>query len=164
MANLRDVAERERRSPGGKYRAFFKDISVALGREPASLELRKRHPFDLSLVRLPPGAIRCPYHSHAAETELYLVVSGEGEVRDAQDARTIVCAGDAFIFHPGEAHQLSNPGEKDFVYYVIADNPLGDSCYYPDSGKWSVWTGEKEQIIQGAAVDYYLGEETLDQR
>ena len=37
--------------------------------------------------------------------------------------------GDAFFFGPGEAHQLANAGYEDFVYYVIADNPRGDSCF-----------------------------------
>src|SRR5436853_540089 len=80
----------------------------------------------------------CPYHSHSAESELYLVVSGNGTVRD-KDGLTDVGAGDAFFFGPGEAHQLTNAGEEDLVYYVVADNPLGDGCYYPDSGKWAVW-------------------------
>jgi len=31
-----------------------------------------------------------------------------------------VNAGDAFFFQPGEAHQLTNVGDEDFVYYVIA--------------------------------------------
>lgn len=162
--NLRDLAERERRSPAGKYQHFWKEISVALGRNPASLDLRQRHPFDLSLERLPPGSSRCPYHSHSAETELYYVVSGRGEVRDQNDKRTEVGANDSFIFHPGEAHELLNPGTEDFVYYVIADNPIGDNCYYPDSKKWSVWTGTEEQIVGGRVVDYYLGEESLDER
>ena len=35
----------------------------------------------------------------------------------------MVNAGDAFFFGPGEAHQISNDGDEDFVYYVIADNP-----------------------------------------
>ncbi|MEP7072226.1 MAG: cupin domain-containing protein [Verrucomicrobiota bacterium] len=159
--NLRDLPLREHRSPAGKFQVSNQDISVALGREASSTDLQKRHPFDVALVRIPPGAARCPHHSHSAETEFYLVISGNGEVRDETDARSEVQAGDAFIFQPGEAHQLSNPGHEDFVYYVIADNPPGDTCYYPDSGKWSVWNGTEEQIIKGEAADYYAGEESL---
>ena len=69
-------------------------------------------------------------------------------------------AGDAFFFGPGEAHQLTNAGEEDFAYYVIADNPRGDSCYYPDSGKWAVpWEGSEEAIVKGNVADYFEGEE-----
>src|SRR4030095_8582348 len=48
--NLKDVPEVERKSPKGRFVRFTKNISVALGREPESLDLSKRHPFDLALV------------------------------------------------------------------------------------------------------------------
>jgi uncharacterized cupin superfamily protein len=161
--NLKDIPEQERKSPKGKFHKFVKNVSVALGREPESLDLAKRHPFDLALVRIPKGKSYCPYHSHSAESELYLVISGRGSVRD-KDESTMVSAGDAFFFQPGEAHQLTNAGEKDFVYYVIADNPrsggTGDSCFYPDSGKWAVVKeGLEEVIVKGKETDYFDGEE-----
>src|SRR5438876_10038257 len=101
--NLRDVEEQERQSPKGKFGRASKNISVALGREPDSLDLSKRHPFDLALVRIPKGKSLCPYHSHSAESELYLVVSGRGSVRD-KNGSTIVSAGDASFFQPLEAN------------------------------------------------------------
>jgi uncharacterized cupin superfamily protein len=157
--NLRNIEERERQSPKGKFGRASKDISVALGRDPNSLDLMKRHPFDLALVRIPKGKSLCPYHSHSAETELYVVVSGRGSIRDKVGS-TIVTAGDAFFFGPGEAHQLTNTGEEDFVYYVIADNPVGDSCFYPDSGKFAVWKeGLDEVIVKAQEADYFEGEE-----
>src|SRR6478752_5093820 len=157
--NLKDVPEQERKSPKGKFGRMTKNISVALGREPGSLDLSKRQPFDLALVRIPKGKSLCPYHAHAAESELYLVVSGRGNVRD-KNGIAEVGPGDAFLFQPGEPHQLTNGGDEDFVYYVIADNPRGDSCYYPDSGKWAApWDGPEEAIIKGEIADYYDGEE-----
>src|SRR3982750_290817 len=128
--NLKDITEGQRQSPGGKFGARHKEISIALGRDPQSLDLMKRHPFDLTMTTIPKGKTRCPYHSHSAESELYLVVSGRGSIRD-KDGTTEVGPGDAFFFPPGEAHQLSNAGDDDFVYYVIADNPRGDCCFYP---------------------------------
>src|SRR5262245_4065826 len=162
--NLEDVPEQERKSPKGKFGRVSKNISVALGREPESLDLLKRHPFDLALVRIPKGKSLCPYHAHTAESELYLVVSGRGNVRD-KSGITEVEPGDAFLFQPGEAHQLSNAGDEDFVYYVVADNPrsggaTGDSCYYPDSGKWAVTTeGNEELIVKGTEAGYFDDEE-----
>ena len=151
--------EQERQSPKGKYHKFVKDVSIALGRDRDSLDLAKRHPFDLAVARIPKGKSYCPYHSHSAESELYLVISGRGSVRD-KDGTTEVGPGDAFFFGPGEAHQLANAGEEDFVYYVIADNPRGDSCFYPDSGKWAVATeGSEEMIVKGKEADYFEGEE-----
>src|SRR5256712_6555807 len=157
--NLKDIPEQERKSPKGRFGRASKNISIALGREPGSLDLAKRHPFDLALVRIPKGKSLCPYHSHSSESELYLIVSGKGSIRD-KDGSTIVEAGDAFFFGPGEAHQLGNAGEEDFVYYVIADNPRGDSCFYPDSGKFEVWKeGNEEAIVKGTDADYFDGEE-----
>ncbi|HEY4256046.1 MAG TPA: cupin domain-containing protein [Candidatus Udaeobacter sp.] len=162
--NLKDIPEQKRKSPKEKFGRGSKNISIALGREPESLDLSKRHPFDLALVRIARGKLLCPYHAHAAESELYLVVSGQGSVRD-KDGTTDVGPGDAFFFQPGEAHQLTNAGHEDFVYYVIADNPrsggaTGDSCYYPDSGKWAVAKkGDEEAIVKGSETDYFDGEE-----
>jgi len=159
--NINDIKEEPWQSPGGNYAAFFKGISIALGRDPKSLDLAKRHPFDLEWNRIPPGKCGFPYHAHSAESELYLVISGRGRIRD-KDGSTIVSAGDGFFFQPGEAHQLSNAGDEDFVYYVIADNPTprGDSCYYPDSGKWAVnKEGLEDVIVKGTETDYYEGEE-----
>jgi uncharacterized cupin superfamily protein len=162
--NLKDISEQERKSPKGKFQRRTKNISIALGRQPESLDLWKRHPFDVALVRIPKGKTLCPYHAHAAESELYLVLSGRGSVRD-KNGITEVGPGDAFLFQPGEAHQLSNAGDEDFIYYVIADNPrsggtTGDSCYYLDSGKWAVTPdGREEVIVKGTETDYYDGEE-----
>jgi uncharacterized cupin superfamily protein len=157
--NVNEIQERKRQSPSGRFGRASKDISIALGRDPESFDLRKRHPFDLALIRIPKGKALCPYHSHSAESELYLVVSGKGGIRD-KEGTTMVTSGDAFFFGPGEAHQLSNAGEEDFVYYVIADNPRGDSCYYPDSGKFAVMReGTSEVIVKGTETDYFDGEE-----
>jgi uncharacterized cupin superfamily protein len=157
--NLKDIPEQERTSPSGKFHKFVKNISVALGREPESLDLAKRQPFDLAMARIPKGKSYCPYHSHGAESEFYLVVSGKGSIRD-KDGSTAVSAGDAFFFGPGEAHQISNSGEEDFIYHVIADNPRGDSCFYPDSGKWAVAKeGTEEVIVKGRETDYFEGED-----
>ena len=37
-----------------------------------------------------------------------------------------------------EPHQIINDGIEELVFYIIADNPVGDSCYYPDSDKWGL--------------------------
>src|SRR5947209_17837486 len=111
--NLKDVEEQVRQSPKGKFGRRSKNISVALGRDPESLDLMKRHPFDLALVSIPKGKSLCPYHSHSSESEHYLVVSGRGSIRD-KTGSTMVTAGDAFVFGPGEAPQLTHSGEEHF--------------------------------------------------
>ena len=105
--NIKDIAEESWTSPKGKFGGASKEISVALGRKPLSRDLNERHPFDIEICRIPPGKSHCPYHSHSAQWEFYHVISGKGIVRHA-DGTTSIEAGDAFIFGPGEAHQLSN--------------------------------------------------------
>jgi Uncharacterized conserved protein, contains double-stranded beta-helix domain len=158
--NLNEIKEGAWQSPGGKYAASFKGISEALGREPTSLDLSKRHPFDLEWNRVPGGKANFPYHAHSAQWELYVVVSGKGSVRH-KDGITEVVPGDAFIFGPDEPHQLSNPGREDFIYYVIADNPIGESSYFPDSGKWKVnkSSAADRVVVKGKKTDYFDGEE-----
>src|SRR5947207_15073708 len=94
---VKDVPEQERKSPRDKFHKSVKNISIGLGRERESLDLGKRHPFDLALVRISKGKSYCPYHAHSAESELYLVISGRGSVRD-KNGSTIVAAGDALFF------------------------------------------------------------------
>jgi uncharacterized cupin superfamily protein len=78
-----------------------------------------------------------------------------------KDGTTAIEAGDAFIFEPGDPHQLANPDSEsgeDLVLYVVADNPIGESCYYPDSQKWLVRSPERK-LTRSGALDYYDGEE-----
>src|SRR5574341_1238056 len=73
---------------------------------------------------------------------------------------TPIEAGDAFLFEPGQPHQLINNGSSDLVLYVVADNPIGESCHYPDSGKWLVRSPEHRVLrSDGRDYDYYDGEE-----
>jgi len=155
--NTHQLAEVSWSSPKGKFSGFGKEVSEALGRDPLSTDLRKRHPFDLEILRVPPGKTPYPYHSHSAQWEFYHVISGTGTVRH-QAGTTKIEPGDAFLFEPGQPHQLINDGKEDLVVYVIADNPIGESCHYPDSGKWMVRSPER-RLIRSDALEYYDGEE-----
>jgi uncharacterized cupin superfamily protein len=155
--NLRDIPELTWASPKGTYGGAGKEISEALGRDPQSTDLRKRHPFDVELCRIPPGKKPGPFHSHSVQWEFYHVMSGRGLVRHA-DGATPIEPGDAFIFPPDEPHQLINNGAEDLVVYIVADNPLGESCHYPDSKKWLVRSPAR-QMIRSENLDYYDGEE-----
>lgn len=155
--NTNKLEEVKWSSPKGKFAGMGKEVSEALGRQPQSLNLNERHPFDVEIIRIAPGQTPCPYHSHSAQWEFYHVISGTGQVRH-QDGKTSICQGDAFIFKPGEPHQLFNDGTEDLVLYVVADNPIGESCHYPDSGKWLVRSPD-HRLIRGEQLDYWDGED-----
>ena len=144
-------------SPKQKFSGAGKQVSEALGRKPFSTDLNERHPFDVEILRVSPGKTPYPYHSHSAQWEFYHVISGHGTVRHNEGV-TAIEPGDAFIFQPGEPHQVTSSGEQDLILYVVADNPIGESGYFPDSQKWLVRSPER-RLIRSAPVDYYDGEE-----
>lgn len=155
--NTHTMAELTWTSPKGKFVGAGKQVSEELGRKPRSTDLLERHPFDIEICRIPPGQTPYPYHAHGAQWEFYHVISGTSVVRH-KDGTTPIEPGDAFLFKPGEPHQLTNTGPQDLILYVVADNPLSESCYYPDSQKWSVPLPER-RILRSNALDYFDGEE-----
>lgn len=155
--NTADVPEVVWSSPRGTFAGSGKQVSEALGRKRDSTDLLERHPFDLEILRVKPGKTPYPYHSHGSQWEMYVVSSGSGRVRD-QDGMTPIVAGDAFIFLPGQPHQIVNDGSEDLVIYVIADNPINESTHYPDSDKWIVRSPVR-RTIRSDDLDYFDGEE-----
>jgi uncharacterized cupin superfamily protein len=155
--NSNEIEEYPWASPKGKFVGAGRELSEALGWDPQSADAKARHPFAVEILRIAPGQTPYPFHSHAAQWEFYHVISGQGLARD-ETGRTSIAAGDAFIFAPGEAHQLINDSNEDLVIYVVADNPIGESCYYPDSKKWLVRSPER-RLLRGEALDYFDGEE-----
>lgn len=155
--NTHRLAENTWTSPRGQFVGAGKDVSEALGRQPASTDLMERHPFDVEITRIPPGKTPYPFHLHSAQWEFYHVISGRGQCRDASGT-TPIESGDAFLFKPNEPHQIINDGTEDLVLYVVADNPVGESVYYPDSRKWGVRSPER-RLLRGDGLDYYDGEE-----
>jgi uncharacterized cupin superfamily protein len=144
-------------SPKGTMAGEGIQISEGLGRKPNSTDLLERHPFDVEIMRIPPGKVPYPYHSHSAQWEFYHIISGSGSVRH-QDGKTPVVAGDALLFRPGEPHQFINDGSEDLAMYVVADNPIGESTFYPDSSKWGVKMPER-RLLRSDALEYFDGEE-----
>ncbi len=156
--HIPDLPWGEQHSPTKKFHSFFRNISLALGGARNAGTWGGGHPFDLQIRRLPPGAAVCPFHSHFAQWELFVVLRGTGTVRTSE-GRTAVRAGDAFIHPPGAAHQLINTSAADFEVLIIADNPPMDGGYYPDSEKWYLRPPVK--LFRMTEVDYFDGEDTL---
>lgn len=155
--NTNDVYEGEIWSPNRKMGGYGRELSIALGRKPDATDLLERHPFDVEIQRIPAGVSSCPYHSHSAQWEFYYVLSGRGVIRD-DAGKTPVEAGDAFIFKPGEAHQIFGGDTEELVVMCIADNPVGESCHYPDSEKWLVRSPER-RLMRSEPLDYFDGED-----
>ncbi|MGH8112957.1 MAG: cupin domain-containing protein [Rhodanobacteraceae bacterium] len=121
-----------------------------------------------NLTELPPGKAQCPFHSHRAEEEMFLILEGEGELRfGSQKYRirkydVIACpTGDS-----GVAHQIINTGRTTMRYLSLSNTEEVEVCEYPDSNKIGVFAdtagmpGLRGLHRTSSAVEYYDGETT----
>jgi mannose-6-phosphate isomerase-like protein (cupin superfamily) len=112
-------------------------------------------PYDIGMVKVMPGAANYPFHSHRADWECYIVLSGTGTLRHGEE-RSPLKPGDCVLCPPGEAHQIINDCDEDLVYYVIANNAPTDFWHYPDSGKWGI---PGVGYFRPTKLPYFEGEE-----
>src|SRR5688572_29032435 len=67
-----------------------------------------------NLTELPPGKAQCPFHSHRAEEEMFLILEGEGELRFG-DQRYRIRKHDVIACPQGGpevAHQIITPARR----------------------------------------------------
>lgn len=156
FVNVADLVWEERRSPRGKYQSRCRNLSLALGGVRNAGVQAGGHPFDLQIRQIPAGAAICPYHSHAAQWELFVFTAGRGIVRTPEGLHE-VGPGDVVLHPPGAPHQTRAAADTDLECLIIADNPPVEICHYPDSNKWGMDPGKTYFRI--TPVDYYDGEE-----
>ncbi len=115
---------------------------------------------------LAPGRISCPYHSHHAEEEMFVILEGEGTLRVAGEMIPIR-AGDVIDIPPGPGypHQIINTSNAPLRYLSISTQKSPEVCEYPDSGKYGVYTRKQGGIVNGRRIhraesdlDYWDGE------
>lgn len=155
--NLADVPVEHRRSPNGRYELHRQHVSLAMGGIKDTGPWGGGHPFDIELARIAPGKANYPLHSHAAQTEHYIILSGTGLLRSENGTELRLGGGDHVICHPGEAHQIVNDGAEPLVLYVIADHHRADVTSYPNTGKRHL--KPEYRVVSITDADYYEGEE-----
>jgi uncharacterized cupin superfamily protein len=124
-----------------------------------------------NLTVLPPGKAQCPFHSHRAEEEMFLILDGEGELRfGAERYRirkhdVIACPAGG----PEVAHQIINTGTSDLRYLALSNLETVEVCEYPDSNKVGVFAGRPDdarlrKLFRAETdVEYYDRESTSSQ-
>jgi uncharacterized cupin superfamily protein len=119
-----------------------------------------------SLYELPPGQRSVPYHWHAANEEMLIVLRGTVSVRDPNGWRDLH-EGAVVAFPRGEhgAHQTRNDTEETVRFLVVSEMVRPDVVVYPDSGKVGARTGfpDDPKAVRlnwraEDAVDYWDGE------
>lgn len=118
-----------------------------------------------TLHEVGPGGTAYPFHSHRANEELLIVLSGSGELRygadthPAREGDLIGCPTGG----PETAHQLINTGHVPLRYLAISTMIDPEVCEYPDSGKVGAYAGaSKGGMVHlssyNSAQDYWAGE------
>lgn len=145
--------DEEEEQPGFAHRR------ARLGRQAGSANL------GASLYELDPGQAVCPYHWHAAEEEMLVVVSGRPSLRTSEGWRELE-TGEVVAFATGfeGAHQVANWSEAPVRILLLSESKETEVCGYPDSRKImaDAGLGRPDEISHigrlDDAVDYYEGE------
>lgn len=107
-----------------------------------------------------PGQMSCPYHSHHAQEEMFVILQGEGTLRVAGE-RVPIKAGDTIFIPAGPEypHQIINTSDAPLHYLSISTQQRPEVCEYPDSGKVGIFTpGLRFLQKRDAGLDYWHGE------
>lgn len=126
LINVEDVPWVQYAPPRGRFGMEDRYLSGAV----------RSRKLDISVTRLAPGQVSCPYHFHHAEEELFYVLEGHGKLRYDGEERPLR-PGDVVSCPPGPggAHQLINDADGPLVYLAISNNEPWEICEYPDSNK-----------------------------
>jgi uncharacterized cupin superfamily protein len=115
-----------------------------------------------TLYELAPGAAICPYHEHAAEEEMALVVAGRVNLRGPNGEQELA-EGDLEVFLRGSkgGHLIRNVGDEPARVLMVSTLAQVEVCRYPDSGKVGVWGPELRLMGREAEMDveYFEGED-----
>ncbi len=120
-----------------------------------------------SLYELPPGQSICPYHWHAANEELLIVLRGRPTLRTPDGERELA-EGEVVAFPRGErgAHKVTNRTDAPVRVLIVSEMNEPEIAVYPDSGKLMAReqasgtpaTGVRAIFRRDDAVDYWDGE------
>jgi uncharacterized cupin superfamily protein len=121
-----------------------------------------------NLTELPTGKAQCPFHSHRAEEEMFLILEGEGELRFG-DQRFRIRKNDVIACPtggPDVAHQIINTGSTTMRYLSLSNLSEVEICEYPDSNKVGGFAEEpgrpglRKMFRTETTVEYYDREST----
>ena len=131
------------------YHVLWKSLTPSMKREDGHI--------GVSIKRLPPGGISCPFHFHVREDEFFYVLEGPVTLRYGEDR--VVLESGAGVSLPRNAriaHQFYNHTDHDVLLFAVGENSPTEVCHYPDTGKWLV------RDIGGVGhfekVEYFEGE------
>ena len=143
-------------------RPGFTNRRARIGRQAGSQRL------GASVYEVPPGQATFPYHWHAANEEMLVVLAGRPSLRGPHGWRELA-EGEVVALPRGErgAHQVVNRTDEPVRVLVVSEMNAPEVSVYPDTGKVGAATrapgsppgeGIFEFFLPGDAEDYWEGE------
>eukprot|EP00123_Amoebidium_parasiticum_P022284 comp8405_c0_seq1/m.3762 comp8405_c0_seq1/g.3762 ORF comp8405_c0_seq1/g.3762 comp8405_c0_seq1/m.3762 type:complete len:174 (-) comp8405_c0_seq1:471-992(-) len=92
-----------------------------------------------SIDIVPAGKRNCPYHTHYAQEEMFIVLEGSGTLRVAGE-NVPIKSGDVIFIPAGPEypHQILNTSDAPIKYISISTKEWPEYLEYPDSNKYMV--------------------------
>ena len=84
--------------------------------------------LSIAQARVKPGITTSAHHLVGVD-EIYIVISGEGQVDVGDLKSTKVTAGDLIVIPADASQRISNIGETDLVFYCICATKFTAKCY-----------------------------------
>lgn len=130
---------------------------------PRLSEIGNSKDLFFNMRKLDPDKYSYPYHFHRNAEEVLLILKGSATLRTSKGLETII-EGDILFFEKGDssAHQLYNHTSEPCIYFDLRTNNGFDIAEFPDTNKIII-EPNKEILEKGAQVDYFKGEEKVEQ-
>lgn len=151
IVNLADVTFAEHKH-GERFEAKLASLAPLIGAKK----------LGARLCVVPPGKAAWPFHAHAVNEEMVVVLEGTGCLRLGAE-RLPLKAGDVVSLRAGgpeSAHQILNDGEGDLRYLAFSTMEHPEVALYPDTGKFGVLVGAAPGSKQEARSFEFFGYET----
>ncbi len=137
-------------------------FAASIARIGAQLGMTK---IGCTLVELAPGKRAWPFHLHYGQEELFVILTGTGQLR-YDDGIHELRQGDVFFAGtgPGTAHQIINSSDAVLKYLALSSMEDPEVCYYPDSDKYGAYcwrednAGVRFLAHKDSSVGYFDGE------
>lgn len=103
----------------------------------ASVQLLSAHNsksarVTITRVTVQPGASQQP-HAHRTSEQIWLALSGSGNLLLADGATRPIAAGDVVRFADGDTHGFENTATEPFVYVSVTAPPIDFAYAYRDA-------------------------------
>lgn len=148
LMNLSDVEMKRRSAEDGPPSGAHRTYGLSRGSVGSHIGAEL---LGYNISSLPPGCRGYPRHNHHVNEEMFLILSGEGELIVGEQIYPVT-TNDIIACPPGgpeTAHQLVNTGKEELKFLAVSTQLSPEFVEYPDSGKFGVYARRNERAGAG---------------